>query len=268
MRVVRSEAELEDALAAAKREAEAAFGDGTVFCERYLERPRHVEAQLLGARRRRRRSRRAGLLDSAPSSEAHRGVARRRPRPERLAEDRRRRRRVRGGDRLQGRRHGRVPGRRLRRLLPRAQRPDPGGASGHRGGDGARHRRAAAPGRRRRAGRARGRSPEVTRSRRASTPRTRSPSSPRPARSAGSSCLPAIRVDAGVEEGDEIGLSYDPLIAKLIAHGADRDDAIARLERRTRCDGRRWRHDQPPVPALARAPSGVPRGLGLDRLPS
>ena len=33
-----------------QREAEAAFGDGTVFCERYLERPRHVEAQLLGHR--------------------------------------------------------------------------------------------------------------------------------------------------------------------------------------------------------------------------
>ena len=48
MRVVRSAAELEEALAAAQREAEAAFGDGTVFCERYLERPRHVEAQLLG----------------------------------------------------------------------------------------------------------------------------------------------------------------------------------------------------------------------------
>ena len=29
------------------REAEAAFGDGTVFCERFLDRPRHVEAQLL-----------------------------------------------------------------------------------------------------------------------------------------------------------------------------------------------------------------------------
>ena len=41
-------ADLDDALAAAQREAEAAFGDGTVFCERYLERPRHVEAQLLG----------------------------------------------------------------------------------------------------------------------------------------------------------------------------------------------------------------------------
>ena len=39
--------ELAEALAAAAREAEAAFGDGTVFCERYVERPRHVEIQLL-----------------------------------------------------------------------------------------------------------------------------------------------------------------------------------------------------------------------------
>ena len=47
MRVVRSAGELDEALAAARREAEAAFGDGTVFLERYLERPRHVEIQLL-----------------------------------------------------------------------------------------------------------------------------------------------------------------------------------------------------------------------------
>jgi acetyl/propionyl-CoA carboxylase alpha subunit len=39
----------------------------------------------------------------------------------------------------------------------------------------------------------------------------------------------SIRVDAGVEEGDEIGTSYDPLIAKLIAHGSTRDDALDRL---------------------------------------
>jgi len=50
MRVVRSREELDGALAAARREAEAAFGDGTVFCERYVERPRHVEIQLLGDR--------------------------------------------------------------------------------------------------------------------------------------------------------------------------------------------------------------------------
>jgi acetyl/propionyl-CoA carboxylase alpha subunit len=47
MRIVRSPAELHDAVEAARREAGAAFGDDAVFFERYLERPRHVEIQLL-----------------------------------------------------------------------------------------------------------------------------------------------------------------------------------------------------------------------------
>ena len=47
MRVVRDPAELDEALAAAEREAVAAFGNGTLYCERYLERPRHIEVQLL-----------------------------------------------------------------------------------------------------------------------------------------------------------------------------------------------------------------------------
>jgi acetyl/propionyl-CoA carboxylase alpha subunit len=47
MRIVREPWELADAVAAARREAKAAFGDETVFFERYLERPRHVEIQLL-----------------------------------------------------------------------------------------------------------------------------------------------------------------------------------------------------------------------------
>jgi 3-methylcrotonyl-CoA carboxylase alpha subunit len=38
-----------------------------------------------------------------------------------------------------------------------------------------------------------------------------------------------IRSDSGVEEGGEVSPFYDPMIAKLIAHGEDRDDAIERL---------------------------------------
>jgi acetyl-CoA/propionyl-CoA carboxylase biotin carboxyl carrier protein len=47
MRVVRAERELGDALDGARREAESAFGDARVLAERYLERPRHVEVQVL-----------------------------------------------------------------------------------------------------------------------------------------------------------------------------------------------------------------------------
>jgi acetyl-CoA/propionyl-CoA carboxylase biotin carboxyl carrier protein len=47
MRVVRSEAELADAQAAAAREALSAFGDERLLIERYLERPRHIEIQVL-----------------------------------------------------------------------------------------------------------------------------------------------------------------------------------------------------------------------------
>jgi len=39
-----------------------------------------------------------------------------------------------------------------------------------------------------------------------------------------------IRVDGGYREGDAIPTQYDSLVAKLIAHGADRADAIARME--------------------------------------
>jgi 3-methylcrotonyl-CoA carboxylase alpha subunit len=47
MRVVRSAAELPAALGAARREARAAFGDDTLLVERYIERPRHIEIQVL-----------------------------------------------------------------------------------------------------------------------------------------------------------------------------------------------------------------------------
>jgi acetyl/propionyl-CoA carboxylase alpha subunit len=47
MRVVRHPAALPEAIDAARRQAAAAFGDDTVFLERWLESPRHVEVQLL-----------------------------------------------------------------------------------------------------------------------------------------------------------------------------------------------------------------------------
>ncbi|MFI7251165.1 ATP-binding protein [Micromonospora chalcea] len=48
MRIVRDAAGLAEAVAGARREAAAAFGDGTVFIERYVERGRHVEVQIFG----------------------------------------------------------------------------------------------------------------------------------------------------------------------------------------------------------------------------
>ncbi|MFG2048470.1 biotin carboxylase N-terminal domain-containing protein [Micromonospora sp. NPDC048935] len=48
MRIVREADELAEAVASASREAAAAFGDGTVFIERYVERGRHVEVQIFG----------------------------------------------------------------------------------------------------------------------------------------------------------------------------------------------------------------------------
>jgi acetyl-CoA carboxylase, biotin carboxylase subunit len=48
MRVVRSAAELANALRTAQREAEAAFGNGDVYIEKYLESPRHIEFQIIG----------------------------------------------------------------------------------------------------------------------------------------------------------------------------------------------------------------------------
>jgi acetyl-CoA carboxylase biotin carboxylase subunit len=42
---------------------------------------------------------------------------------------------------------------------------------------------------------------------------------------------PGIRWDGGIAEGFEVSLFYDPLLGKLIAHGPDRDTAIARMAR-------------------------------------
>ncbi|KAH8792705.1 putative pyruvate carboxylase [Hyaloscypha finlandica] len=48
MRVVREQASLEDSFQRATSEAKSAFGNGTVFVERFLDKPKHIEVQLLG----------------------------------------------------------------------------------------------------------------------------------------------------------------------------------------------------------------------------
>jgi acetyl-CoA carboxylase biotin carboxylase subunit len=48
MKVARTEADLEIAMSTAQSEAKAAFGNGDVYIEKYLEKPRHIEIQVLG----------------------------------------------------------------------------------------------------------------------------------------------------------------------------------------------------------------------------
>jgi acetyl-CoA carboxylase biotin carboxylase subunit len=48
MKVARDESELGQALQTARAEAKAAFGDDAVYLEKYLERPRHIEIQVIG----------------------------------------------------------------------------------------------------------------------------------------------------------------------------------------------------------------------------
>ena len=47
MRIVRSAEEYDEAVAAAKREAQAAFGDDTMLVEKYVEHGRHIEVQVM-----------------------------------------------------------------------------------------------------------------------------------------------------------------------------------------------------------------------------
>ena len=75
-----------------------------------------------------------------------------------------------------------------------------------------------------------------------------------------------IRVDAGVEEGDEVGLSYDPMIAKLVAHEETRPEALDRSpprygKRRSRASRRTSRSCAGSSPILT-------LGLGGRRRPS
>ena len=222
MRVVRARAELDEALAAARREAKAAFGDDRVFCERYVERPRHVEIQLLGDRPLGERDcsiqrRHQKVLEEAPSpavddalraaiSDAAAAFARA------------------VGYENAGTAEFMVDGRDFYFLelngriqvehpvtelvtgidLVKAQIRIARGEDMSQG-QSLRH----------------GHAVEVRLY--AEDPRSFFPQTGRIERLRLPSCL---RVDAGVEEGDEIGIAYDPMIAKLIAHGTTRAESF------------------------------------------
>jgi acetyl/propionyl-CoA carboxylase alpha subunit len=230
MRVVRDPSELDEALEAARREAKAAFGDDRVFCERYVERPRHVEIQLLGDGERvvalgerecsiQRRHQK--VLEESPSTALDPALRKEMgDAAVRFAEAIGYRSAGTAEFMLSGRDYyllelnGRiqvehpvtelVTGVDLVAAQLRIASGEPFDASntvlleGH----------------------------AVEARLYAEDPRTFLPQAGRLERLR----LPSgVRVDAGVEEGDEVGVGYDPMIAKLIAHGPTRDEALARL---------------------------------------
>jgi len=67
MRIVESADVLAEALASARREAQASFGDPTVFLERYLKRSRHVEVQVFGERECSIQRRHQKIVEESPS---------------------------------------------------------------------------------------------------------------------------------------------------------------------------------------------------------
>ena len=156
MRVVREPGELADAVASARREAAAAFGDGTVFLERYVDAPRHIEVQIFGdthgnvihlfERECSIQRRYQKIIEEAPSpavDDALRARAGARPRS----------RRARPSATSAPARSSSCSTRAGRVLLPRGQHPAAGRAPGHRAGHRPRPGRAAARGRRGRAAR-------------------------------------------------------------------------------------------------------------------
>jgi acetyl/propionyl-CoA carboxylase alpha subunit len=229
MRVVRSAGELEEALAAARREAQAAFGDDRVYLERYLERPRHVEIQLLadahgtvlalGERDCSVQRRHQKVLEESPSPALDADLrARMSAAAVRFAEA--------IGYRSAGTAEFVLDGRAFYflELNGRIQVEHPV-TEAVTGLDLVRWQLRVARGERLDvAPRLEGHAVEVRLY--AEDPRSFLPQAGRIERLR----LPgSVRVDAGVEEGDEIGTGYDPMIAKLIAAGETRAEALDRL---------------------------------------
>jgi propionyl-CoA carboxylase alpha chain len=231
MRIVRSPAELAAALAAGEREAESAFGDGTVFCERYLERPRHVEVQLLadahgtvvslgergGAIQRRHQK----VVEEAPAPGLAAGVR------DRLAEVATEFARAIGYENA-GTVEFLVDGDEvfLLELNGRIQVEHPV-TEAVTGLDLVQWQLRIAAGDELALNGCRPEGHAVEARVYAEDPHTFLPQAGRLERVV----WPRdVRVDAGVTEGDEVGTRYDPLLAKLIGHGATREQALGALE--------------------------------------
>ena len=270
MRVVRSPGELEDALAAAEREASGAFGDGTLYCERYLERPRHVEVQLLadahgnvvalGERDCSVQRRHQKVLEEAPApglspslrASLHdaavafgRAIGYRSAGTVEFVVD---------GDafyflELNGRIQVEHPVTEAVTGLDLVERQI-------RVAEGEAIASSESPA---------GHAVEVRLY--AEDSKTFLPQAGRIERLRLPTAMQGIRIDSGVEEGDEIGLAYDPLIAKLIAHGHTRADALDRLSEALGRHRRPRRYDEPRVPPLARGASDRPRWRRHDCIP-
>jgi acetyl/propionyl-CoA carboxylase alpha subunit len=229
MRVVRARDELDEALEAARREAKAAFGDDRVFCERYVERPRHVEIQLLGdthgnvlalgERECSVQRRHQKVLEESPSPAVDEQLR------EEMSEAALRFARAIGYESA-GTAEFMLDGRDFSflELNGRIQVEHPV-TELVAGVDLVQAQLKIASGEKLQSYVGQhGHAVEVRLY--AEDPRTFFPQTGRIEKL----CLPEdIRVDTGVEEGDEIGIAYDPMIAKLIAHGTTRDEAFGRL---------------------------------------
>jgi len=230
MRIVRETSELDAAVEAARREAAAAFGDDTVFFERYLERPRHVEIQLLadthgtivslGERECSIQRRHQKVLEESPSAAVDPGLRARMS--EAAVAFARAIGYVSAGTAefvLDGRDFY------FLELNARIQVEHPV-TELVTGVDIVREQLRIARGEQLVTNRHEPLGHAVEVRLYAEDPRTFLPQAGRIERLR----LPAsIRVDAGVAEGDEIGTSYDPMIAKLIAYASTRAEAYDRL---------------------------------------
>ena len=97
--------------------------------------------------------------------------------------------------------------------------------------------------------------------------RTRARSCPRRDASSGCGCRAAYASMPASRRATRSAPRYDPMLAKLIAHGADAGRGDRPAARRARRDRGRGSDNQPAVPALARRAPGAPRRRDDDRLP-